>query len=420
MANYSQSTFFTPKDSLTPGDPLKLVKGSDVDGEFSAIQTAIATKLDTAGAGISITGTTASVQWSGLTALGAAPASGDLLAITDISNSNAIRSITLANLADLLAGVVTTTGLSDASGVISLNINSLTEQTGIDGATDFLVMYDASANALRKVAIDDAFAGAGGAVLSSRAINTGTGLTGGGDLSADRTISLSHLGFQNLTDPNDDRIAFWDDSAGAFAWLDIGNGLTITATTIAVDSASTTVDGIVEIATQAEVDAGTDTTRVVTPSTLANYANFPASGQYVVKTSSTSRSSTTTLADDPALAGLSLEASSTYVLTGHIVVSGNGSTTNDFKWLFDYSGTLSSIQGGAFIAEEGGTQTTEADLTQVGVVNFDTAAVDYYVNFSAVIVTSTSGTLDFQWAQNASSATATVLEAGYLHLVKVS
>jgi protein involved in ribonucleotide reduction len=62
-------------------------------------------------------------------------------------------------------------------------------------------------------------------------VATGTGLTGG-TITSTGTISLSHLGFQNLTDPNDDRIAFWDDSAGAFAWLDIGSGLSISGTTI--------------------------------------------------------------------------------------------------------------------------------------------------------------------------------------------
>lgn len=35
-----------------------------------------------------------------------------------------------------------------------------------------------------------------------------------------------------LTDPNADRIAFWDDSAGAVTWLTAGTGLTITGTTI--------------------------------------------------------------------------------------------------------------------------------------------------------------------------------------------
>ena len=36
----------------------------------------------------------------------------------------------------------------------------------------------------------------------------------------------------SLTDPNADRIGFWDDSAGAFTWLTPGTGLTITNTTI--------------------------------------------------------------------------------------------------------------------------------------------------------------------------------------------
>lgn len=40
----------------------------------------------------------------------------------------------------------------------------------------------------------------------------------------------------------------------------------------AAASASETVAGVIEIATQAEVDAGTDTTRAVTPATLANWS----------------------------------------------------------------------------------------------------------------------------------------------------
>lgn len=36
----------------------------------------------------------------------------------------------------------------------------------------------------------------------------------------------------SLTDPNADRILFWDDSAGAVTWLTAGTGLTITGTTI--------------------------------------------------------------------------------------------------------------------------------------------------------------------------------------------
>jgi hypothetical protein len=46
MTDYTQNITFADKDALVTGDPNKLIKGSDVDGEFSEIATAIATKID--------------------------------------------------------------------------------------------------------------------------------------------------------------------------------------------------------------------------------------------------------------------------------------------------------------------------------------------------------------------------------------
>jgi hypothetical protein len=45
-------------------------------------------------------------------------------------------------------------------------------------------------------------------------------------------FSLSHLGIEDLVDPNADSIIFWDDSANKTDWLTIGTGLAITGTTI--------------------------------------------------------------------------------------------------------------------------------------------------------------------------------------------
>jgi hypothetical protein len=48
MSNYTKLTAYDTKDSLTTGDPLKRVKGTELDDEFDAIATAIATKANLA------------------------------------------------------------------------------------------------------------------------------------------------------------------------------------------------------------------------------------------------------------------------------------------------------------------------------------------------------------------------------------
>jgi len=46
MSDYTKLTNFTAKDSLVEGDPNKIIKGTEIDAEFVAIQTAVATKAD--------------------------------------------------------------------------------------------------------------------------------------------------------------------------------------------------------------------------------------------------------------------------------------------------------------------------------------------------------------------------------------
>ena len=77
MANYTKLTDFASKDSLPSGNANKIVKGTEIDDEFEALETAVATKADvnsptltgtptapTAGAGANTTqlATTAFVQ----------------------------------------------------------------------------------------------------------------------------------------------------------------------------------------------------------------------------------------------------------------------------------------------------------------------------------------------------------------------
>ncbi len=48
MSNYTKSTNFATKDALASGNPLKIVKGTEIDTEFNNIATAVATKADLA------------------------------------------------------------------------------------------------------------------------------------------------------------------------------------------------------------------------------------------------------------------------------------------------------------------------------------------------------------------------------------
>jgi hypothetical protein len=52
MSNYTKTTDFASKDSLSSGDPNKIIKGTEFETEFDNIATAIATK-----AGLTFTGT---------------------------------------------------------------------------------------------------------------------------------------------------------------------------------------------------------------------------------------------------------------------------------------------------------------------------------------------------------------------------
>ena len=46
MSDYTKTVDFAAKDSLNTGDPAKVVRGSEIDAEYLAIQTAVATKVE--------------------------------------------------------------------------------------------------------------------------------------------------------------------------------------------------------------------------------------------------------------------------------------------------------------------------------------------------------------------------------------
>jgi hypothetical protein len=108
MSQYTKSTNFATKDNLTPGDPLKIVRGTEIDTEYNNIATAIATKTDNASA--AITGGTINA-----TTIGATTASTG--AFSTLSATGAITSTLATGTAPLV--------IASTTKVANLNVDSL-------------------------------------------------------------------------------------------------------------------------------------------------------------------------------------------------------------------------------------------------------------------------------------------------------
>ena len=65
MSNYTKLTNFGAKDALPTTDPLKVVQGTEIDTEFTNIQTAVNSKADTASPTFTGTVTAATLIVSG-------------------------------------------------------------------------------------------------------------------------------------------------------------------------------------------------------------------------------------------------------------------------------------------------------------------------------------------------------------------
>jgi hypothetical protein len=141
-----------------------------------------------------------------------------------------------------------------------------------------------------------------------------------------------------------------------------------------------------------------------------------------VKTADTSVTSNTTVADDPHLQ-LSLLANTRYDLLAWIAAEGN--TAGDLKWQMAWTpssvgtelniggaGALSSLAGvdgdGTWLAR----MDTTSSPTPTFVLGTNTSNWTNYLIQGNIIVGSTAITLKIQWAQNASSGTATILKGG--------
>lgn len=204
------------------------------------------------------------------------------------------------------------------------------------------------------------------------------------------------------------------------------SGSLITATTVEAalaeffDTPSATTSRLLELATQAEVDAGTDAVRAVTPTTLMTAAGYPVTKFLAADDAKTTDNS---LANDASLSGFVIPANKHYRVRGLIRYNQN---VGNFQMKFVYS---QSAQSGSWIRLDAIDETLVekkffAATTFGGTFSFttltDTDDVAVLVDLVFQAHATLAGVLDFQWAQSTSSANATTLREGsWLNVTKL-
>ena len=118
MSNYTKTVNFATKDNLSPGNPLKIVKGTEIDTEYNNIATAIATKTDNSAAAI----TGGAIDGAAIG--GTTPAAG---AFTTLAASST------TTLAGALVGAVTQAAFNTVS--TTLNLGGAATAVNIGAAT---------------------------------------------------------------------------------------------------------------------------------------------------------------------------------------------------------------------------------------------------------------------------------------------
>jgi len=131
MSNYNKSTNFAIKDTLTSGDPDKVVSGAEIDNEFNAVASAVTSKADKVAAA-----TTDNL--AGLDANGNLKDSGD--SVTSIVSQAALPSgsVTMFAATSAPSGFLECDGSNVSRSTFSDLFNAIGTTFGVgDGSTTF-------------------------------------------------------------------------------------------------------------------------------------------------------------------------------------------------------------------------------------------------------------------------------------------
>lgn len=250
MTDYSKNEDYAAKDALATGDPDKLILGTEIDAEFAELVTAVASKFDSsdiasiAEAQAMVSNTTLITParlGSALTGSGAG-ALADILALTD---PGADRILFWDDSDNEIDWLVISTGLQ----ITGNNLTSKDSEINHNA----LLNYDANKH------VDH----------TGVTFTAGSGLSGGGDLSASRTfdLDLTELTVAAAVDTTTDYLWMYDASVpanrkvlvGDIAGVALGDGQWYRSTAQAV-AAATSTDIIFDTAVYDSLTRGTYST----------------------------------------------------------------------------------------------------------------------------------------------------------------
>lgn len=213
MADYTQSIDFSDKDALASGDANKVAKGADIDTELGLISTAIASKIDESreaqASGIATLDSSTLVPVAQLPAA-TAVAKGAVELATDaeaVTGTDATRAVTPDNLGQSGGVVSKSLSLADPGAdrilfwddsATGVEVAFLTVGTNLDLTGTTLSSPTATLEAaldhdnLVGFVADEHFAHSGISILA------GSGLSGGGTIVANRTLTVDLTGLTQI------------------------------------------------------------------------------------------------------------------------------------------------------------------------------------------------------------------------------
>jgi len=231
MSNYSKSTNFASKDNLSPGNPLKIVKGTEIDTEFNNIATAIATKTDNSSA--AITGGTI----NGAT-IGASTAAAGTFTNLTVSSAATIASAAIS--AGTINGAVI--GGSSAAAITGTNVTATTGFSGpLTGAVTGNVTGNLTGNVTGNVT-GNITGNVTGNVTAASGTSTFNNVTISGSLDMDSGTSATITGLASPTNDSDAATKGYVDALAQ--GIDAKASVVVATTANITLSGTQTIDGV--------------------------------------------------------------------------------------------------------------------------------------------------------------------------------